>query len=311
LIGTAHGQTIDNLLLNPTLSDLIGGIEAVTLSDEEARRRGTQKRCSNGAPRPPLTCWSRSRRVTVSPSTWTLPPRSIRSCAATAPAGDSFARCAGQDPDREGQSQPESQTGFGISHRNRQYTGAAGRTAHRLPNPAQSRQPVRPAGGVQSAHRIPPHSVQSVRVYPYGVGARPPDPGRQAPGRAGHDRKDAGEADVMVTLRSITVIASRPSCKPSTAACRSLCCAPYCQPDGTVPERSLQPIGAATSRGGNGPDQAAGAAAIAAVLNGERWVDLPPARPPSGGSSTSWPGCRADLAFLRQRARRHVRIFRE
>src|SRR5512137_2328204 len=43
LIGTAHGQTIDNLLLNPTLSDLVGGIEAVTLSDEEARRRGTQK----------------------------------------------------------------------------------------------------------------------------------------------------------------------------------------------------------------------------------------------------------------------------
>ncbi len=43
LIGTAHGQTLDNLLLNPTLSDLIGGIEAVTLSDEEARRRGTQK----------------------------------------------------------------------------------------------------------------------------------------------------------------------------------------------------------------------------------------------------------------------------
>lgn len=43
LIGTAHGRTLDNLLLNPTLSDLVGGIEAVTLSDEEARRRGTQK----------------------------------------------------------------------------------------------------------------------------------------------------------------------------------------------------------------------------------------------------------------------------
>ena len=43
LIGTAHGRTLDNLLLNPTLSDLIGGIESVTLSDEEARRRGTQK----------------------------------------------------------------------------------------------------------------------------------------------------------------------------------------------------------------------------------------------------------------------------
>jgi stage III sporulation protein SpoIIIAA len=43
LIGTAHGNTLENLLLNPTLSDLVGGIQAVTLSDEEARRRGTQK----------------------------------------------------------------------------------------------------------------------------------------------------------------------------------------------------------------------------------------------------------------------------
>jgi hypothetical protein len=43
LIGTAHGQTLENLLSNPTLSDLIGGIQAVTLGDEEARRRGTQK----------------------------------------------------------------------------------------------------------------------------------------------------------------------------------------------------------------------------------------------------------------------------
>ena len=43
LIGTAHGNTLDNLIVNPTLSDLIGGIHAVTLSDEEAKRRGTQK----------------------------------------------------------------------------------------------------------------------------------------------------------------------------------------------------------------------------------------------------------------------------
>ena len=43
LIGTAHGRTLENLLINPTLSDLVGGIESVTLSDEEARRRGTQK----------------------------------------------------------------------------------------------------------------------------------------------------------------------------------------------------------------------------------------------------------------------------
>ncbi len=43
LVGTAHGNELDNLMQNPTLSDLIGGIQAVTLGDEEARRRGTQK----------------------------------------------------------------------------------------------------------------------------------------------------------------------------------------------------------------------------------------------------------------------------
>src|SRR3990170_3329653 len=43
LVGTAHGNSLENILLNPTLADLVGGIESVTLSDEEARRRGTQK----------------------------------------------------------------------------------------------------------------------------------------------------------------------------------------------------------------------------------------------------------------------------
>ncbi len=43
LVGTAHGRTLDNLLVNPTLADLVGGVQAVTLGDEEARRRGTQK----------------------------------------------------------------------------------------------------------------------------------------------------------------------------------------------------------------------------------------------------------------------------
>jgi stage III sporulation protein SpoIIIAA len=43
LVGTAHGNRLENLIKNPTLSDLVGGIQAVTLGDEEARRRGCQK----------------------------------------------------------------------------------------------------------------------------------------------------------------------------------------------------------------------------------------------------------------------------
>ena len=43
LIATAHGNTLENLVLNPTLSDLVGGVQSVTLGDDEARRRGSQK----------------------------------------------------------------------------------------------------------------------------------------------------------------------------------------------------------------------------------------------------------------------------
>merc|ERR1712051_579581 len=43
LVGTTHGNRLENLIKNPSLSDLIGGIQYVTLSDEEAKRKGTQK----------------------------------------------------------------------------------------------------------------------------------------------------------------------------------------------------------------------------------------------------------------------------
>lgn len=43
LVATAHGNTLDNLIMNPTLADLIGGVQSVTLGDLEARRRRTQK----------------------------------------------------------------------------------------------------------------------------------------------------------------------------------------------------------------------------------------------------------------------------
>ena len=43
LVATAHGNTLENLIMNPTLSDLVGGVQSVTLGDLEARRRRTQK----------------------------------------------------------------------------------------------------------------------------------------------------------------------------------------------------------------------------------------------------------------------------
>ncbi|XP_047334013.1 protein SEEDLING PLASTID DEVELOPMENT 1-like [Impatiens glandulifera] len=43
LVATAHGITIENLIMNPALEMLVGGVQSVTLGDEEASRRGVQK----------------------------------------------------------------------------------------------------------------------------------------------------------------------------------------------------------------------------------------------------------------------------
>ena len=58
LVATAHGNTLDNLILNPTLSDLIGGVQSVTLGDQEARYRGTQKTVLERKAPPTLTRWA-------------------------------------------------------------------------------------------------------------------------------------------------------------------------------------------------------------------------------------------------------------
>ena len=84
LIGTAHGNTLENLLLNPTLSDLVGGIESVTLSDDEAPPARHPEDCSGAArPRRPLTCWWRSRTAIKLLSRRMSPLRWMPSCGGT------------------------------------------------------------------------------------------------------------------------------------------------------------------------------------------------------------------------------------
>jgi len=65
LVATAHGNALGNLLKNPTLSDLVGGIESVTLGDEEARRRRSQKTVQERAAEPtfPLAVEMHSRSL--------------------------------------------------------------------------------------------------------------------------------------------------------------------------------------------------------------------------------------------------------
>jgi hypothetical protein len=56
LVATAHGNALANLIKNPTLSDLVGGIQSVTLGDDEARRRRSQKTVLERAAEPTFPC---------------------------------------------------------------------------------------------------------------------------------------------------------------------------------------------------------------------------------------------------------------
>src|SRR5512136_1604559 len=172
LIGTAHGQTIDNLLLNPTLSDLIGGIEAVTLSDEEARRRGTQKTVLERRAPPTfdvlVEIQTRDRfavHMDISASVdsllrgFPLPPE-IRSRDAE---GKIQIEKAKPDP----RSRPESE--FRIENGPVTGTRRASRPPAQPVPSAASPLPATPQAGIVPAaesHRAP---LQPVRVYPYGV----------------------------------------------------------------------------------------------------------------------------------------------
>jgi stage III sporulation protein SpoIIIAA len=319
LIGTAHGRTIDNLLLNPTLSDLIGGIEAVTLSDEEARRRGTQKTVLERRSPPTfdvLVEIQQRDRFTVHMDIaasvdsllrgFPLPPE-IRSRDAEGKIMIEKAK-----PDLK--SKPESE--FRIENGNTTGRGRATsiRSSYidRPPVPATT-----PAGESQSVIAVPSEShrtpLQMVRVYPYGV-AR--DRLLQAAKRLGVPAqivKDPGEAEVLVTLRSYyrdrqqAVIQAEQRGMPifvlraNTVSQMEQFLSDLFNLSEIVPDDSELDLVKNQTQ-----------AAIAAVLNGERWVDLPPG--PAAARRLQHELARdAELVShsYGKEPRRHVRIFRE
>jgi stage III sporulation protein SpoIIIAA len=312
LIGTAHGQTIDNLLLNPTLSDLIGGIEAVTLSDEEARRRGTQKTVLERRAPPTfdvlVEIQTRDRfavHIDIAASVdsllrgYPLPPE-IRS-------RDSQGKIQIEKAKANPKSKPDSE--FRIENGN---TTGPRRTQSTQPIPGPSPYPV------QRAELDPPSEsrrtpLQSVRVYPYGV-AR--DRLIQASKRLGVPAliaKDAGEADVLVTLRSYyrdrqqAVMQAEHRGMPIFVLRANT----VSQMEQFLSDLfNLSELAPAAAESDEVKLQAQ--AAIAAVLNGERWVDLPPG--PATERRLQHELARdAELVShsYGKEPRRHVRIFRE
>lgn len=301
LIGTAHGQTLDNLLLNPTLSDLVGGIEAVTLSDEEARRRGTQKTVLERRAPPTFDVLieiQHRERFAVH--------LDIMS------AVDSLLRDMPMQPeirtrDESGQvviekavaNKPKNEAGKSLPRSRRQTA-------------SESQQNLRSESINPPAITNNGTKLQTVRVFAYGVARNRLQQAAKRLGVPAVVVADVNEADVLVTLRTYyrnreqTVIDAESRGMPiyvlranSVSQVEQFIGDLYNLTEHT-PRDTMDDVRSETQQ------------AIAAVLNGERWVDLPPG--PSLVRRLQHEMARkAELVShsYGKEPRRHVRIFRE
>jgi len=269
LIGTAHGNTLDNLLLNPTLSDLVGGIESVTLSDEEARRRGTQKTVLERRAPPTfdvlIEIQTRDRLVVHTD---------------VALAVDALLRGFPLPPevrvrDELGDVRIEKPPSASIAYQNSQgFRRAPSGTGMDYQQPDRgARRP--PEYISRTAARS---SLETIRVYPYGVARNRLIQAAKRLGVPANIVNDPDQADALVTLKSyyrkrqraiidaedrgmpVYVLRSNTvnQMQQFLSDLFNLSAVPSDDYEGDLVRRDTQ-------------------AAIDAVLNGERWIELQPA----------------------------------
>jgi stage III sporulation protein SpoIIIAA len=312
LIGTAHGQTLDNLLLNPTLSDLVGGIEAVTLSDEEARRRGTQKTVLERRAPPTFD-------VLIEIQTRDRFAVHLDIMASV----DALLRGFPLAPeirtrDESGKIQIEKTAAVSTSRMDARET----KTPRRGRQPASAAEEPTLAAQVSTrleqsgAIRAEPSrgALQTIKVYPHGVARNRLQQAAKRLGVPAVIAKDVDDANALVTLktyyrdrqqtiveaehRGMPIYVLRANTVSQMEQFLSDLFNLSAQDQGTSSD--LSDVKSQTQQ------------AIAAVLNGERWVDLPPG--PSLVRRLQHEMARsAELVShsYGKEPRRHVRIFRE
>jgi len=185
LIGTAHGNTLGNLLMNPTLSDLVGGVESVTLSDEEARRRNTQKTILERRAPPTfdvLVEIEARQRLIVHNS--------------LAQSVDALLR--GREPMQverryrgpDGEIQTERATPLSLQERER------GQREPARPMPSTGSEPV-----ATSAPTILSRGREPIRIYTYGINRKRLEKAANRIHAPMHVVKNLAEADLMITTK--------------------------------------------------------------------------------------------------------------
>lgn len=274
LIGTAHGNTLENLLLNPTLSDLVGGIESVTLSDEEARRRGTQKTVLERRSLPTfdvlIEIQNRDRLAVHSDVAaavdsllrgYPLPPE-IRS------------REAGGEIRIEKTKQPPSMYATGGQGLRRQAADIQGVDSMEW----QGQGSVSSSGEIVNTFSIDPGKLLPIHIYPYGVARNRLIQAAKRIGVPAIMVGDLDSANVLVTLRSYYRKRDRPIVDAEN---RSMPI--YVLRSNTINQMQRFLTDLFSLSIDLSPDQSSDLvlqqtkAAIEAVRNGERWIELPPA----------------------------------
>ncbi len=273
LIGTAHGNTLENLLINPTLSDLVGGIESVTLSDEEARRRSTQK-----------TVLERRSPPTFDVLIEIQTRERLAVHRDVSEAVDSLLRGYPQPPeirflDERGQVHIEQAArqaqGAPANHKGlrRQNTGAPEASQYAPESLSSAASPAPDAAPSRPSRRQP------VRIYPYGVARNRLEQAARRLGVPVTIVHNADEAEALLTLRAYYRKRQQPVVDAEQRGVpvyvlrantinqmqQFLADVFNLSADEVPVEDSVEPILQETH------------AAIQAVLNGERSIELPPA----------------------------------
>jgi stage III sporulation protein SpoIIIAA len=274
LVATAHGRTLENLLLNPTLSDLIGGIESVTLSDEEARRRGTQKTVLERRSPPTFDVLIEIQerdRMHVHPD--------------VAAAVDALVRGYPLPPEvrfRDEQGEIHIETPAAAAPRSLPQTsrrsfvnGADFRPLSRIRRePALGREEMQLPGELASQPSAP---LQTIRIYPYGAARNRLIQAAKRLGVPAQVVHNLDEADVLMTLRTYYRSRQQPVIEAEERRIPI-----YVLRANTISqmEQSLAEL-YNLSADANSTEMEIIAAqtqvAIQNVLNGQRFADLPPA----------------------------------
>jgi stage III sporulation protein SpoIIIAA len=277
LIGTAHGNTLENLLLNPTLSDLVGGIESVTLSDEEARRRGTQKTVLERRSPPTFDVLIEIQtrdRLAVHPD--------------VGDAVDALVRGYPLSPevryrDEDDQIHTEKASPIPrslqtqLSFRRQGDTNGIERNRHQPQRSfhASTEQPTQPEEASPDGDRT---ARKPVRIYAYGVARNRLQQASKRLGVPAIVVSDPGDADILVTLRSYYRKRQRPvmDAEGRGMPVYVLRANTINQMQQFLSDLFSLDVEAKTDQSME-PTLHETQSAIEAVLNGERWVELPPA----------------------------------